>query len=249
MDRGRDAQTQTIRMSQYQLQGPDGQQVSYHLEQRARRTVGLKITKQGLIVHAPRGIAEVELNRMLLSKWSWIVDKLAQQSRQQVADIQWQDGEALLLLGKTVYLDIVQDSANRHAKQEGNVISLGVTDIDNQAHIARKVVLWYRQFALQDFQRRVELFAAKLGIPTPPVFLSNAQGRWGSCNSRHEIRLNWRLIQAPPALINYVVAHELAHTKQMNHSAKFWAIVEKLQPEYKQTEKALKDMAHQLHRM
>jgi predicted metal-dependent hydrolase len=236
-------------MSQYHLLGPDGQQVSYQLEQRPRRTVGLKITSDGLIVHAPKGIGEAELQRMLLSKWSWIVDKLAQQSSRQVQEVQWRDGESLLLLGKTVYLDIVEDSVNRQAKQEGNVISLGVTDINNQAHIARKVLLWYRQFALQDFQRRIEIYAAKLGIPTPPVFLSNAKGRWGSCNSRHEIRLNWRLIQAPPALINYVVAHELAHTKQMNHSAKFWAIVEKLQPEYKQTEKALKDMAHQLHRI
>ena len=152
-------------------------------------------------------------------------------------------------LENTLYLDVVEDSANRQAKLAGNSLSLGVKQLDDQAHIARKVLLWYRQYALQDFQRRVALFAAKLKIAPPPVFLSNAKGRWGSCNSRHEIRLNWRLIQAPPALINYVVAHELAHTKQMNHSAKFWAIVEKLDPEYRTAEKALKDWSHRLHRI
>jgi predicted metal-dependent hydrolase len=236
-------------MSALLLQGPDGQQIPYALERRARRTVGLKITADGLVVHAPRYIDDIELNRLLLSKWSWIVSKISLQSERQLPAVQWQDGEQLLLLGNTLYLDVVEDSANRQAKLAGNSLSLGVKQLDNQAHIARKVLLWYRQYALQDFQRRVALFAAKLKIAPPPVFLSNAKGRWGSCNSRHEIRLNWRLIQAPPALINYVVAHELAHTKQMNHSAKFWAIVEKLDPEYRTAEKALKDWSHRLHRI
>lgn len=231
------------------LTGPDGQQIRYQLERRARRTVGLKINQQGLVVHAPQRMAEAELNRLLLSKWSWIVNKLAQQAQQSVAPMQWQDGEPLLLLGKTIYLDLVPDSVNRQAKLDGNALQLALKDIQDSAFIARKVVLWYRQFALQDFQRRIQLMAAKLGISTPPVALSSAKGRWGSCNSRRQIRLNWRLIQAPPTLINYVVAHELAHTKQMNHSAKFWAIVESLYPDYKNAEKQLKQCALQLHRI
>lgn len=236
-------------MSGFILQGPDGQQISYALERRPRRTVGLKITAGGLVVHAPKRIDEAELNRLLLSKWSWIVSKISQQNQNQLAPLQWQDGERLLLLGNTLYLDLFEDNANRQAKLDGNSLSLGVKQLDHQAHIARKVLLWYQQYALQDFQRRVALYATKLNINTPPVLLSNAKGRWGSCNSRQQIRLNWRLIQAPPALINYVVAHELAHTKQMNHSAKFWAIVEQLDPEYRSAEKALKDWSHRLHRI
>ena len=108
---------------------------------------------------------------------------------------------------------------------------------------------WYRKQALTDFSRRLEILAAKLGVPTPALFLSNARSRWGSCNSRQEIRLNWRLLQAPPHIINYVVAHELAHLKEMNHSAKFWAMVEKIYPDYKTAEKELKVWSAKLHQI
>jgi predicted metal-dependent hydrolase len=113
--------------------------------------------------------------------------------------------------------------------------------------VERKVLQWYKKQALTDFSRRLSLFATKLGVPTPPLFLSNARSRWGSCNSRKEIRLNWRLLQAPPHIINYVVCHELAHLKEMNHSAKFWAVVASIFPDYKAAEKELKAWSPKLH--
>jgi predicted metal-dependent hydrolase len=102
---------------------------------------------------------------------------------------------------------------------------------------------------MADFARRLTILATKLGVPTPPLTLSNAKSRWGSCNSRGEVRLNWRLLQASPSIINYVICHELAHLKQMNHSAKFWAVVESLFSDYKQAENALKTLSPQLHRI
>ena len=111
------------------------------------------------------------------------------------------------------------------------------------------VLSWFAKQALLDFNRRLEVFAAKLGVVTPPLALSNANSRWGSCNRRGQVRLNWRLLQAPPHIINYVICHELAHLKQMNHSAQFWAEVEGLFPNYKVAEKELKILSPQLHRM
>jgi len=86
-------------------------------------------------------------------------------------------------------------------------------------------------------------------VSTPPLRLSSAQSRWGSCTIRGDIRLNWRLLQAQPSIINYVACHELAHLKEMNHSAKFWAVVGSIYPNYKTAEKELKQLSHQLHRM
>jgi predicted metal-dependent hydrolase len=120
---------------------------------------------------------------------------------------------------------------------------------DNHALIHHKVVQWYQKQAMTDFARRLTILATKLGVPTPPLTLSNAKSRWGSCNSRGEVRLNWRLLQASPSIINYVICHELAHLKQMNHSAKFWAVVESLFSDYKQAENALKTLSPQLHRI
>jgi len=108
---------------------------------------------------------------------------------------------------------------------------------------------WYKKQALVDFARRLALFSTKLGVAMPTLILSSARTRWGSCNSRKEVRLNWRLLQAPPHLINYVICHELAHLKQMNHSAKFWAEVASIYPDYKSAEKELKAWSPKLHVM
>jgi predicted metal-dependent hydrolase len=134
------------------------------------------------------------------------------------------------MLGNPILLSVRTDVISRALEYEPGRLSLALPNPENQTNIARKVLLWYKKQALSDFTRRVALLAAKLGVETPPVFMSSARSRWGSCNSRGEVRLNWRLLQAPPHIINYVVAHELAHLKEMNHSAKFWAIVERYLP-------------------
>lgn len=236
-------------MAQFHLPMPDGEAIPYHLERRARKTVGLKINHQGLVVHAPTRLSQKELERMLLSKADWIVKKLQAQQENILPAFEWKDGSSLLLLGNPIQLSVRLDSVSRALEYEPGRISVALPTPNNQTSIARKVLQWYRKQALTDFSRRIALLAAKLGVDTPPLFLSSARSRWGSCNSRGEVRLNWRLLQAPPNIINYVVAHELAHLKEMNHSAKFWATVKKIYPDYKAAEKELKAWSAKLHRI
>ena len=236
-------------MTQFHLPIPNGEPIPYHLERRVRKTVGLKINHNGLIVHAPTRLSQKELERMLLSKADWIVKKLQGQQENQLEKFIWEDGASLLLLGNTIELSVRLDSVSRVLEYEPGRISVALPTPNNQTSIARKVLLWYKKQAQTDFTRRIELLAAKLGVETPPLFLSSARSRWGSCNSRGEVRLNWRLLQAPPHIINYVVAHELAHLKEMNHSAKFWATVGRIYPEYKTAEKELKAWSAKLHRI
>ena len=96
------------------------------------------------------------------------------------------------------------------------------------------VVTWYRRHARRHFPGRVIHYASTLGVDQPSVLVSDAATRWGSCNIKREVRLNWRLMQAAPHLIDYVVAHEVAHLLHLNHSARFWRGVEQLYPEYDQ---------------
>ena len=227
----------------------NGETISYLLERRSRRTVGLKITASGLVVHAPKRIFEFQLNQILQEKSNWILNKLQAREANQVEKIQWIDGEHLLYLGNDIQLNIMQNSSNKALIFDQNTLTIAALQPNNHAVLARKVMQWYKKQAALDFSRRLEILAAKLGVATPPLTLSNAQSRWGSCNSRGEVRLNWRLLQAPPHIINYVICHELAHLKQMNHSAKFWAVVEQLFPNYKAAEKELKALSPQLHRM
>ena len=234
-------------MSTYALALPDGDTIQYQLERRPRKTVGMHISPQGLIVHAPNRITLSQLEQLLLSKANWIRNKLQALQESALAPFQWQDGAALRYLGQDIQLCLRVNARNRAVEFDGARLYLALPNPDDDATVQRKVAQWYRKQALADFIRRIELLAAKLGVPTPPMFLSNAKTRWGSCNSRGELRLHWRLIQAPPHIIHYVVAHELAHLKEMNHSPKFWAWVEKLCPEYKTAKQELKALSAQLH--
>ena len=227
----------------------NGETISYLLELRSRRTIGLKITADGLVVHAPKRIYEFQLHQILQEKSNWILNKLQAREANHVEKIQWIDGEHLLYLGNDVQLSISQNSSNKALIFDQNTLLIASPQANNHAVLARKVIEWYKKQAMTDFSRRLEILAAKLGVATPPLTLSNAQSRWGSCNSRGEVRLNWRLLQAPPHIINYVICHELAHLKQMNHSAKFWAVVEQLFPNYKAAEKELKALSPHLHRL
>jgi predicted metal-dependent hydrolase len=228
---------------------PNGASIPYKLERRSRRTVGIKIDQTGLIVHAPNRISQSQLEQMLMSKIAWIQSKLKAQQENALPTFEWKDGASLLFLGNPVKLSIAPDTASRALEYTPGLLRLALPNPENTAQIAKKVVQWYRKQALTDFSRRLEILSAKLGVPTPTLFLSNARSRWGSCNSKQEIRLNWRLLQAPPNIINYVVAHELAHLKEMNHSAKFWTMVEKIYPDYKTAEKELKVWSAKLHQI
>ena len=226
---------------------PSGDQLHYQLERRQRRTVGLKITQAGLVIHAPKRISQSQLEDIIVQKADWVLRKLASVTANRIPEIQWQHGEQLLFLGNAITLTIEHNARSKAVEYEPGVLQLAMPNQDEML-IARKVVQWYKKQAITDFTRRLEIFSSKLGVKFTSLTLSNAASRWGSCNSKKEIRLNWRLLQAPPHIINYVVCHELAHIKEMNHSAKFWATVASIFPDYKAAEKELKAISPQLHR-
>lgn len=228
---------------------PDGQQLHYQLEHRQRRTVGLKITATGLVIHAPKRISLSHLESLIVLKADWIRKKLDALSTNKIPAIQWQHGEQLWLLGNAIALALQHDVRSRAVDYVPGILQLAMPNHNEPSAVARKVLQWYKKQALTDFSRRLVLFSTKLGVPVPTLFLSNARSRWGSCNSKKEVRLNWRLLQAPPHIINYVICHELAHLKEMNHSARFWAVVASIYPDYKMAEKELKAWSPKLHQI
>jgi len=234
-------------VSERQLTLVGGDSIAYLLKISARRrTIGLQVDENGLTVHIPRRVPQHTVESLLRDKAEWITRKLAQWQHRPAA-IAWQDGAVLRYLGQEIRLSLRQDAKSRAVDFDGSRLHLALANPADASAVQRKVALWLARQSRPDFTRRIELLAAKLGVPTPPLYLSSARTRWGSCNSRGEIRLNWRLIQAPPHIIHYVVAHELAHLKEMNHSPKFWAWVGKLCPDYEQARKELKALSPQLH--
>ncbi len=234
-------------MSAPRLTLPDGRSIPYILKVSARRrTVGLRVDALGLTVHAPARLPLHAVESLLRDQSGWISGKLAEWQDRPAAP-EWRDGTRLRHLGQPVQLCLRRDSRSRAAEFDGSRLHLAVADPQDARAVQRKVIQWYAGQARADFSRRLVLLAARLGVPAPPWRLSGARTRWGSCNARGEIRLNWRLIQAPPHVIHYVVAHELAHLKEMNHSPQFWAWVERLCPDYRAARQELKALSAHLH--
>lgn len=116
------------------------------------------------------------------------------------------------------------------------------------AHVARRVKDYLRHEALADLERAVALHTGTLGIPARKITIRDTTSRWGSCSSKGHLNFSWRLILAPPLVLDYLAAHEVAHLKEMNHSHRFWALTQRLCPRTEEAEAWLKRHGAELHR-
>ncbi len=204
----------------------DGQELVYLLRRSDRRSIGLKIAADGLTVTLPRRLPASEADRAVRQKLSWILDKLSLQQQQprgrQFADgarVLWQGGSSILRTGHR---------QNRIAGTE-----LHLAAVDDHEEIADALMRLCQREARSHFTERVRHWSRNMGLVPSRLALSSARGRWGSCSASGGLRLNWRLMQAPLEVIDYVVIHELAHLAELNHSARFWAIVAAHCPDWK----------------
>ena len=165
----------------------------------------------------------------------WIIKKLDEWSGHETRVQRWAYGEQIAHLGRNLTLEIVSDAILIPAvlADEGR-LRITVADSGSETHIREAAIAWYRRHAARNFTERVAHYASLMQLPIPRMFLSNARTQWGSCNAKADLRLNWRLIQAPQDVIDYVVVHELAHVTEMNHSRRFWKIVERHFPTHMQ---------------
>lgn len=104
----------------------------------------------------------------------------------------------------------------------------------------------YRQAAKEYFPRRVAYYAQQIGVTYGTIRIAGQKTRWGSCSSKGTLSFNWKLMLAPPKVLDYVVVHELCHRKEMNHSPRFWKLVEEIMPDYKEYKQWLKENGNTL---
>lgn len=199
------------------------------LRRRGRRGVGLKVDENGLTVTAPSTLPVARIEAVIRDSSAWVVKKVGEWSARQVPQVAWRDGAALPFLGAHLALRL-REGKRFHAERAGGELLLVAPGEATDAGIRAAVVTWYKRFALAYLQARMAAHCERSGIEPPRLMLSSALARWGSCNSRREVRLTWRLVKAPEALVDYVICHELAHLRHMNHSRAFWAEVERQCP-------------------
>lgn len=233
-------------------------EIQYRIERSSRRRTVCIIVhpRDGVTVKAPPWTSEAEIEHFVRLKSAWIVKHqtiyAASVPAEQLATRQLVDGASLPCLGEplTLCLDIRQRAgqlARSRVERTGTELRVSLRlppASDASAALRGAVERWYRAEARRRLAPRLAHFAAQLGLPAPALFIREQQRRWGSCNRRAEIRLNWRIMLGPAEVADYLCAHEVAHLRQMNHSPRFWKLVEKLLPDYKALRRQLRNEGH-----
>lgn len=231
-----------------------GCSVAYLLRRSARRSIGFSVGAQGLEVTAPQWLGMGDIESALQTKADWIVRKLQESGlRQQLkneARILWQEGGLLDYLGRPMVLRLTGEAAQPlrtrqthrvQAPDGSQSLYLPLSAQASAAQIRAAVQAWILREARTYFTARMLHHAARMNVRWNALRLSSASTRWGSANSGGIIRLNWRLMQHGPQIIDYVVVHELAHLRHMDHSPQFWAVVAQVLPDWKQLRRTLRD--------
>lgn len=227
--------------------------VAYELRRARRRSIGFTVGPEGLAVSAPRWVGQGEIESALREKAGWILRKLhEQQSRQQrqlQARVEWREGGSLPFLGETVILVLDERTAGAVLHSAADALPgvphltlhLGLPQHAGPAQIRDVVQSWLQRQARRVFEERCALYAGRLGVRVQRLSLSSAATRWGSASADGSIRLNWRLVHFGLPVIDYVVTHELAHLREMNHSPAFWDVVRSVMPGYEQARSTLRE--------
>ena len=192
----------------------------------------LTVDERGLTVNVPWRTSDRYIARFLQDSAAWVLRKLEAWESHKPKPRLWRDGELVDYLGRQLRLVLAAQDYSLAQLQDGDMLALSLPQPHEPDQVRAGLVKWYRRHAQRYFSIRVEHYSARLGVDAPRVLVSNARGRWGSCNAKREVRLSWRLIQAAPHIVDYVVVHELSHLKEMNHSARFWRIVGRMCPDY-----------------
>jgi len=216
----------------------EGKSFTYRLRRSGRRSIAMHIDEKGVRVLAPETMSHGDVERFIHQHAQWLQRRVAHW-RQRLLEqtLQVTEGALVPVLGHDCRLTL---SSERRAARWG-------TDADGRSELRlhpvrqpeRTLERLLKQRAREHFVERVAFFCNRLGVEPPPVRLSSARTRWGSCSTRSGIRLNWRLIHLSAELIDYVAAHEVAHLVHMNHSPQFWAVVEQLYPDWRRARREL----------
>lgn len=230
-----------------------GQRVSYALQRARRRSIGFVVTPQGLSVRAPRWVGVGEIESALREKADWILRKLRDQAerarRVDAGRIAWGDGASLPFLGETLLLVLDHRVTGVQLNALGEslpgvprlTLHVGLPHGADPSQIRDAVQSWLQRQARRVFEERCAVLAPRLGVQMRRMSLSSATTRWGSASADGSIRLNWRLVHFGLPVIDYVVTHELAHLREMNHSPAFWAVVRQALPGFEQARDTLRE--------
>jgi predicted metal-dependent hydrolase len=209
--------------------------INYTLKRsrKRRKTISLQISNNSEVtICAPHFTPAGEINRFVREKQNWIQRTIRKQTSLRPKEKEYITGELFYYLGETFPLEVFFEEGAR----KGLVFWRGqfyLNSPDAAVDGMSFFISWYKKKAREYLSNRVEVFSRQLSLQPRQVKITSAGQRWGSCSEDNNLSLSFRLIMAPPAVIDYVVVHELMHIREKSHSSRFWKLIEVVMPEYK----------------
>lgn len=209
--------------------------MEYTLTKSKRKTISITVKDGSIFVRAPKNVSNKRVDEFVTSKEKWIKKHLSVQfnDNKQKENFKLDYGSEILLLGKKIPVNEL-------------LTNLNVEDFKNHDILVDKLKEYYRSKAKEILNSKVKVFSKKMGLFPTNVRITSAKTRWGSCSSKGNVNFSWYLVMADEDEIDYVVIHELAHLKEMNHSKRFWAIVANYIPDWKLRRNKLKELHRRL---
>ncbi len=223
--------------------------LTYDIIHSRRKTYGIRVYPDGRVqISAPLRASQADIAEVVLKRAAWIVkhqQKFQTNPRPTVQSRQYVNGEMYRYLGESYTLEVVQGRPENVTLSDKHLI-VTVTQADDMRRTAALIDRWYRQQAAHLFAERMAVCfpqVAFMGVAMPPISLRMMKSRWGSCSSNGKVTLNIKLLSAPLDLIDYVILHELCHLKELNHSMRFYALMDRVLPNWRECRKRLRSIA------
>lgn len=202
------------------------------------RSLKLRVSEDGTVtVTAPPHVSERQINKFVEQNRHWLAEKLSvvRQKQQHLTA----ERDTLPLRGRDYQFRLAISDHRPKVVLGESTVTVHARAEDDKI-VRRTLEKWYKMQAKKYFEPRVPLLADLVNYDIRRVTIRSQRTRWGSCSSRQTISLNWRLVLCPDWVSDYVIYHELAHLKHMNHSRAFWQLVGDYFPKYREAEKWLK---------
>lgn len=217
--------------------------INYKTIRTGRKTLGINIDpEKGVIVRSPKRLSDNKIEYMIRKKASWILEKLdrVKEIKPMPTPKEYMSGEKLLYIGGRYRIQV--EPANRSSIKlyQGRFYIKYPNDKNRIKSIKPALEEWYRRHSKRKFNQRINKYKKILGVEPNNVIIKAQKKRWGSCSSRNNINLNYRLIMAPMSVIDYIIVHELTHLKYPDHSKDFWNLLETVIPDYEDKQEWLR---------
>ncbi len=207
-----------------------------------RKTISLQVERDGSIsVRAPKILPELFIQNFINENKLWISKHWKKEQSRERVKRTFSEGESFLYLGDHYPLTFSRELSRPFHFDEAFIVRH-----QDQARARDLLIKWYKRRARTIIGGRADHFAEAMCLNYGKFRLSSARYTWGSCTPENNLNLTWRLVLAPLAVLDYVVVHELAHTKHKNHGKRFWRLVENWIPEYRVRRRWLHDHNHLL---